>query len=187
MTSHDQRIPRPETPTRARSRRARPVAVTVAAVAAIAGVWVALRPVRAATALEQPAARWVTAIPFGTYNTLVVSPAGGPLGPDGQPRPGQSARFTLRTRTANGIVEDFVFHVPLGETLVLPFPSGLVLNADAMLIGPSSVRFAAWGQTDRGLVPAEDVGRDPLDDRFARDREREYESFLRERDRTRVR
>ncbi|MBX3386816.1 MAG: hypothetical protein KF768_09610 [Phycisphaeraceae bacterium] len=174
-----------------RAHRGRVVVIsTFVAVAALATATLALRPAGAAESSEFVQAtdnarsmqRTRAAIPQGMYRALIVSPA--PLAPDAGPN---SSPFILRMRDANGTVEDFAFHVQPGETLTMPFSTGLTLATDALLVGPPNVPFAAWGQTDNGLIRAEDVSRDPLGDRAARDRERDFESFLRERGRARVR
>ncbi len=126
--------------------------------------------------------RYRAAIPAGTYRAFIASPA-----PTGNVERGSAVRFVIRTMSAANEVEDFIFHVPAGETESITFPVALRLTTDSILYASGSVSFAAWGLTDQGLVRVEEVTRDPREDANARERERDFEAFLRERERNRVR
>lgn len=121
-------------------------------------------------------------IPRGNYQTLVVSPRSAPRGVD-------VVTFIIRSRDGMGGVSDFTFFVPVGTTQTLNFPGGWSTQTDAVLFVLDSAEFAAWGVTSGAganggsFIRFLPVGRDTSRDADDREREREFEGFLREQQR----
>lgn len=127
--------------------------------------------------------RFRAAIPRFQYQAIVVSPrvAGRGVG---------TVPFIIRSRDATGTVADTAFFVPVGTTQTITFPgSGWTPLTDSVLYALADAEFSAWGVTSgqqgglfvRFLPVERDIQRDAED----REREREFESFLRERNRNR--
>lgn len=114
----------------------------------------------------------VTSIPVARYEAIVVSPTVGP-------EQGVTAQFMIRAPDATGSVQDFVFHIPPGETFELTFPEGWSPSGGALLYSFSAVRFAAWGISAQGLVRFEPIEPDANRDAMDRARAREWERLLR--------
>lgn len=130
--------------------------------------------------LDEPTGRLfraVAVIPSTTYTSILVSP----LEPRGrEPTKPSSAGFMIRARDATGFVEDFAFHVKLGETFVLETPRGWTPTGNALLYSFGEAPFAAWGVTNTGaLVRFEEPVLDPNREAEMRDRERELDRVLR--------
>lgn len=121
------------------------------------------------------------AIPRGSYQTIVISPRTSPRGIDVIP-------FVIRSKDAMNGISDFTFFVPVGTTQTINFPGGWLTPTDAELFALEGAEFAAWGVTGGGagggaMVRFLPVGRDISRDIADREREREFESFLREQQR----
>lgn len=161
------------------------VVVLAAAVAAAAG-WSAFgQPEREVPSLD-PSMKgtYTVVIPRLTYQSIVISPrddGGGRGGARSTPVP-----FILRTRDASGVVSDFPFFVRVGDLHTISFPTGWMPPTAAALFAPDGATFAAWGVSagapgvGGSTVRFESIARDPNRDTRDRDREREFEEFLRE-------
>lgn len=124
-------------------------------------------------------------IPHANYQSIVISPRDDGAGHGGTrstPVP-----FILRTRDVNGVVSDFPFFVRVGELHSIAFPTGWMPASAAALFAPDGATFAAWGVTAGAAAAAggstvrfEPIDRDPNRDTRNREREREFEEFLRE-------
>lgn len=123
-----------------------------------------------------------TAIPRATYQTIVVSARLAPRGVEIVP-------FVIRSRDGMNGVSDFTFYVPAGTTQTLCFPAGWATPTDAVLFALDGAEFAAWGVTmgnaggPGSMVRFDPVGRDTARDLADRERERDFEAFLREQQR----
>lgn len=127
---------------------------------------------------------YAVVIPRANYQSLVISPRddGGTHG-GAQPAP---VPFVLRTRDSNGVVSDFPFFVRVGDLHTIAFPTGWMPATAAALFAPNGAIFAAWGVTagapgvGGSTVRFEPIDRDPNRDTRNRERERDFEEFLRE-------
>ncbi len=129
-------------------------------------------------------ATYVVVIPQANYQSIVISPKDSGVHGGATAAPVQ---FILRTRDVNGVVSDFPFFVRVGELHSIAFPTGWMPASAAALFAPDGATFAAWGVTAGAAAAAggstvrfEPIDRDPNRDTRNREREREFEEFLRE-------
>lgn len=132
-----------------------------------------------------PIGRVPVVIPQASYQSIVISP----VQTGGRADPTISLPFIIRSRDAAGRVSDFTIMAHIGEPCTLTFPLAWRPSTDCLLLAPDDTTFAAWGVTSvpggGGLIPFEPLERDPNRDTRDRAREREFEEFLRERQRNR--
>ncbi|MCC6319952.1 MAG: hypothetical protein IT438_00770 [Phycisphaerales bacterium] len=122
------------------------------------------------------------AIPRGVYQSVVVSSRLAPRGVDIVP-------FVIRAKNADSGVSDFTFYVPAGTTQTLTFPAGWANPTDAVLFALDGAEFAGWGVTmanggaPGSMVRFERVERASNREADDRERERDFDTFLREQQR----
>lgn len=124
-------------------------------------------------------------IPQACYQSVVISP----VQTGGRADPTISLPFIIRSQDAIGRVSDFTLMARIGEPCTLTFPLGWRPSTDCLLLAPNDTIFAAWGVTNApgggGLIAFEPLERDPNRETRDRARERDFEEFLRERQRNR--